>query len=478
MSGLAGMFGQLDAAGDEAAAPDVPAESLPPDVPAAEPLPEPRAGQATAALRNLLVDAKLKVLQFDDYKAFFAGLVEPAAQALRTLEHAQIRNIGLQRQLAATTAQYDELRARVSEIEAQQALDAGEIETLRGHLDLAQIAALAAEQARAALAGDILLRADAIEELERRLSVAIAQEDELKEQNARLRTEAAAAEEKSKLVGAELSAARDKAALLETELQSLHNSLDEAADQEASAAMRLADSETALAAARARLSQLEALNEELHAERDRLRAALDANGIKHDGQQSRLQMQIEATRARAAATEKLLAEARAQLAHRSEDIRTSGQRQVESDYARERAEKRIAALEGEIEAVRGELTDARKDRDRLIEMSNVAATALRQRDAQLQRAEEAALKAGERTTRLQADARDGTDTSRIRIEQLTTWLERERLAHRSTKGALAATRDERDKLQSDLLQLQTELNRRSVSNDTDLEFPSGGANAA
>jgi DNA repair exonuclease SbcCD ATPase subunit len=468
------MFGQLDVGG----ATPAPAENPPPDVPAAEPIPESRTGEASAALRNLLVDAKLKLLQFDDYKTFFTGLIEPAVQALRTLEHAQTRNIDLQRQLAELAAQCSDLRARLGAVETRQALDADENETLRGQLDLAQIAALAAEQARATLAGEIQLSASAIEDLERRLSVATGQESELRDENARLRTEVAAAEEKSRLIDTELSAARDKVDLLESELQSLHKSLDEVAEQEAGAATRLADSEAALATARTRLSQLEALNEELHAERDRLRGALDANGIKHDGQQSRLQMQIDATRARAAATEKLLAEARQQLSQRSEDMRASGQLQVESNYARERAEKRITALEAELEAVRAALSDAKKDRDRLIEMSNVAANALRLREAQLKRAEEAALKAGEQTARLQAGAREGTDTSRVRIEQLTTWIERERLAHRTTKGALQATRDERDKLQADLLQAQLELNRRTVSNDTDLEFPSGGANAA
>jgi DNA repair exonuclease SbcCD ATPase subunit len=475
MSGLAGMFGQLDTEGGAAAAP---AENPPLDVSAPEPIPESRTGQATAALRNLLVDAKLKVLQFDDYKAFFTGLVEPAAQALRTLEHAQARNTDLQRQLTEVTAQCTQLRASLAGIETQQALMAGESEALRVDLDLAHTAALAAEQARMALAGESRLKSDAIEDLERRLSVATAQEDELQQETARLRAEAIAVEEKSRLDGAELSAARDKAELLESELQSLHKSLDEAADQEAGAAERLTDSEAALATARARLAQLEAVNEELHAERDRMRAALDANGIKHDGQQSRLQMQIDATRARAAATEKLLAEARQQLAQRNEEMRTSGQRQVGSDYARERAEKRATALEAEIEALRADLSDAKKDRDRLIEMSNVAANALRLRETQLQRAEAAALKAGEQTARLQAGTREGTDTNRVRIEQLTTWLERERLTHRTTKSALQATRDERDKLQADLLQLQLELNRRSVSNDTDVEFPAGGANAA
>jgi chromosome segregation ATPase len=476
MSGLSGMFGQLDAEGDEVPAP---AGNLPQTTAPAEPIDETRMGEANAALRNLLVDAKLKVLQFDDYKAFFTRLIEPATQALVTLEHAQTGNIDLQRQLAETLAQCNALRARLAEIETQQALKAGETETLRGNLDLAQTAAHAAEQARAELAGEVLLKANAIEDLERRLVVATGQESVLTEETARLRAEAAAAEEKSKLIGAELSAARDKAHLLESELQSLHKSLDDTAEQEAGTAKRLAESEAALAATRARLAQLEAVNEELHAERDRLCTALDANGIKHDGQHSRLQMQIDAARARAAATEKLLAEARQQLSQRSEDMRATDQRQVESSYARERAEKRVTALEAEVEALQAELSDVKKDRGRLIEKSNVAVNALRLRETQLQRAEEAARKAGEQAARLQADSREGTDTFRIRVDQLTSWLERERLAHRTTKDALKVTRDERDKLQSDLLQLQLEANRRSVSNDTDaVEFPSGGANAA
>ena len=253
MSGLSGMFGQLDAEGDEASAP---AENLPQDS-AADPIDETRMGEANAALRNLLVDAKLKVLQFDDYKAFFTRLVEPATQALATLEHAQTGNIDLQRQLAETVAQCNALRARLAAIETQQALTAGENESLRGNLDVAQTAAHAAEQARAELAGEILLKGNAIEDLERRLVVATGQESVLQEEAARLRAEAAAAEENSKLIGAELSAARDKADLLESELQSLLKSLDDTAEQEAGTAKRLAESEAALAAARARLAQLE-----------------------------------------------------------------------------------------------------------------------------------------------------------------------------------------------------------------------------
>jgi len=465
------MFGLLAAEGEDT---PVPAASLP----AAVVADDARAREANAALRNLLVDAKLKLRQFDDAKAFFTTLIEPATQALKSLEQAQAANVDLQRQFNEAAAQYDALHARLHDIEAQQTLAASENDRLAGELDLARTQAREAEEARAALAVDVQPKADAIADLERQLAALSAGHAELTQETERLRVAVRASDEKAGGMAADLAAALDKAGLVESELQSLHKSLDDASEQSTGAARRLAESETALAAARTRLAQLEAVNEGLHAERDQLRAALDANGIKHDGQQSRMQMQIDAVRARAAATEKLLAEARAQLAQRGEDVRTTGQRHVESNYARERAEKRAAAMESELEALRAELSTARKDRDRLIESANAAAAALKLRDAQVERAEDTARKASERSARLHAAAREGTSAFKTRTDLLVSDLEREKHAHQATTDALEATREERDRLQSELLELQLELNRRSVSNDTDMDFPARGANAA
>src|SRR6266568_7523681 len=41
-------------------------------------------GEENEALRNLLVDAGMKIRQFDGYKNIFIKLIEPATQALRT----------------------------------------------------------------------------------------------------------------------------------------------------------------------------------------------------------------------------------------------------------------------------------------------------------------------------------------------------------------------------------------------------------
>src|SRR6187431_2019753 len=56
-------------------------------------------GEDNEALRNLLIDAGMKVRQFDEYKTFFTKLIEPATNALRTLEQEKTNNIDLRRKL-------------------------------------------------------------------------------------------------------------------------------------------------------------------------------------------------------------------------------------------------------------------------------------------------------------------------------------------------------------------------------------------
>src|SRR5947209_6527867 len=79
-------------------------------------------GEENEALRNLLVDAGMKIRQFDEYKAFFGKLIAPATQALRTLEHEKTNNIDLRRKLEQVNARCDELRARAHELETRHAI--------------------------------------------------------------------------------------------------------------------------------------------------------------------------------------------------------------------------------------------------------------------------------------------------------------------------------------------------------------------
>jgi chromosome segregation ATPase len=108
----------------------------------------------------------------------------------------------------------------------------------------------------------------------------------------------------------------------------------------------------------------------------------------------------------------------------------------------------------------------------------VVVNALKMRETQLQRTEEAMKGSNERVTRLEAELRDNAEAFQRRIQELVSSLERERLDHEVTEGALESTRRERDQLQSDMLQLQMQLNRLAVNDDDNVKFPTQGANAA
>jgi chromosome segregation ATPase len=435
-------------------------------------------GEENEALRNLLVDAGMKIRQFDEYKLFFGKLIEPATQALRTLEHEKTNNIDLRRKLEQTTTRCDELRARAHELETRHAILVSENEKLRQELDLARLEARDAERSRAEFATENISKRNAVANLERLLALEVSRVNTLSDDNQRLRDETVAAESKSSRLAAEVSAANDKINFLEGEVLSLQKSLDQVSEQATHAARRFTDSETALTTAKKRILVLEASNSEVAQERDRLRTTLEANNTRHGSEQERVQMQIDAVRARASAAEKLLTEARLLLAQRGEEMRTLDQKAGEADYIREKATKKIGELEAMVEKLQTELSEIKAGRDKIIEKSSVVVNALKLRETQLQRTEEAIKGANDRVTRLEAELREGAEAFQRRIQELVSALDRERLDHEVTEGALESTRRERDQLQSDMLQLQMQLNRLSVNDDDGVKFPSRGANAA
>jgi chromosome segregation ATPase len=184
-------------------------------------------------------------------------------------------------------------------------------------------------------------------------------------------------------------------------------------------------------------------------------------------------------RARAATAEKLLTEARRLLTLRTEEARSAEQRTAEAAYLNEKQGKKIAELEAYLTEQETEINELKSARDRLIEKSTVVVNTLKLRESQLARAEDLAKSATERSLRLEAEVKDSGQAFERRIEQLVTTLERERLDHEVTEGALDGARKEREQMQSDLLRLQMEANRLAVNDDTDdMQFPSRGANAA
>jgi hypothetical protein len=436
-------------------------------------------GEENEALRNLLVDAGMKIRQFDDYKNIFMKLIEPATQALRTLEHEKTSNIDLRRKLEQALTRTNEFRARTHELETRHAILIGENEKLRQELDLSRQAARDAERSRSEFANENLIKRSTIADLERQLSLETARVNTLSDDNQRLRDDTVAAEARAGRAAAETTTARDKISFLEDEVLSIQRSLDQVSEQAAHAARRFTDSEITLTAAKTRLAQLENGYGELQAERDKLRTSLEEASTRHGAEQGRVEMQIDAVRARAATAEKLLTEARRLLTLRTEEARSAEQRTAEAVYVHEKQGKKIAELEAYLTEQETEINELKSARDRLIEKSTVVVNTLKLRESQLARAEDLAKSATDRSLRLEAEVKDSSEAFERRIEQLVTTLERERLDREVTEGALDGARKEREQMQSDLLRLQMEANRLAVNDDTDdMQFPSRGANAA
>ena len=130
-------------------------------------LPEFAVGEdACRRVGQLPVDAKLKLQQFDDAKAFFTTLIEPATQALRTLEQAQAANLDLQRQFTEAATQCAELHARLHDLKAQHTQTASENDRLTGELELARTQARETQEAHAAFTSEVQPKMDAIAEIE------------------------------------------------------------------------------------------------------------------------------------------------------------------------------------------------------------------------------------------------------------------------------------------------------------------------
>jgi chromosome segregation ATPase len=491
MSKLSGLFGRRENGGEQTEFPPAPASAPGSAQDSEHESPTERRseggevgtsgqiGEENEALRNLLIDAGLKIRQFEDYKSTFINLIEPATHALRTLENEKTSNIDLRRKLEQAVARCDELRLRAHELETRHAILVSDNDKLGRELELARLSARDAERARAEFASENVVKRSTIADLERQLALETSRVDALSDDGQRLREEAVSTEARANRLSAELASARDKIVFLEGEVLSVQKALDQVSEQATHAARRFADSEIELTTAKTRLLQLEASHGELQLEREKLRSALESSSTRHGSEQGRAQMQIDAVRSRAVTSERLLGEARQLLAARSEETRNADQRATEAIYARERADKRITDLEATIVSLQSEISELKGLRDRLVEKSTIVVNTLKLRETQLARAEDTTQSATERALRLEVEAREAGLAAERRIEELLATIERERLEREVTEGALDTARRERAQLQSELMRLQAEAGRVTLTDDSaNMKFPDHGANAA
>jgi chromosome segregation ATPase len=154
--------------------------------------------------------------------------------------------------------------------------------------------------------------------------------------------------------------------------------------------------------AHARLRHAEANCTDLNSERARITSALDEANERHAHELATQRMRFETLQARAAATEKLLVEAREHLMTRAEDIREHERRNA--DLARERdiLQARLADIEAERAERDAQFHDVEQARATLMERGASLTRAFASKEAALGQAEQTIAARDERITALEA----------------------------------------------------------------------------
>ena len=423
-----------------------------------------RIGEENEALRNLLTDAGRKIGELDELKQAFDRLVTPFNSTLRALETEKSLTMSLSARLDEQRAAYDILCNEFYAIEKKATQLGAEAEKLRGDLELSRENGRALDSARAELSEELKARNAHSAELERQLEQETAQRRSLSETRRAIQEQFDAAEKRNVALEGELAAAREGLALTENEKTSLQTAVDQSLAENARLTRRITDSENTLTATRAQLAKLEASYAEAYGERGRLAAALDETKEQHQAERNTLTMRLDGLQSRAATAERLLAETRANLLARTEEVRAFDRKAVDATIARGAAERRLAQLESAHEARERQIRDLDSARAALTERSNELAKTVKSREMALARAEETIATLTARNGQLEADIQVSRTGIERRVEDLNSALERERLERAVVEGALEAARGDNTRLRGELSGLRLSV-RRGVAFD-------------
>jgi len=441
-------------------------EDLPDDIPTEEALgPEAdqeasaQLGRACEALRNLIVEAGCKLNELEETKQTFFSIVDPAAQALRTLEHEKTRNISLNRRLGLLRASSEALQAKYDQVEKRAETLAADKDQLRLELEEAQRIARELRAIKAELTNDLLgVRASAAS-LEHQVTELSSRGRSLTEDNQRYRTQAIEIEAHANALESDLSGTRETLAMVQGENKSLQNSLNQAGIEISELSQRSSQMESGLAAATTRIRQLEASLSGAESERDKLVIEVNVLSERERNTQAKAQVQLEALQARAAMAEKLLGNTRQLLATRNEEARASEREVMEAKRARAAAESLRREIETLLRTHENHIRDLETSRAAMTERNASLTDQLKQRESQFSEAEEQRRVTTDQMTRLENEMKSSQRTYQKRIDELLGILDRERLDRQVIESALDTARRERAQLQHELYKMRRAMQR-------------------
>jgi chromosome segregation ATPase len=415
-----------------------------------------RIGAANEGLRGMMIEASRKFEELDALKALFGDIVGPVRNTLRELEQEKSQNASLRNVLADTRGQLDALRTEHAQTEKARAALVQDIAALRQDLMAAQQDAQNLESIRAELSESVNAQRAQIAQLERQLAAESGQRQSIQEAHRVLSAQAQESDRRNVRLEADNQNLQEKLLLTEEEKQSLQASLDQSIAETARVARRLSETETQLAAARNRIAELEKLLAEAETDRNALQARFDEANERHQTETATLANRLGSLQSRAGASEKLLSEARQHLAARSEELRDLERKAADAEAARIAAEKRQQQLLAANETLERQIAELTQSRATLVERSGAVNKTLKLREAALARAEEKIAALSERVKQLETDNRVLREAEEKRVEELSTALNRERMARAVAEGALASSRRDFARVQQEIATLNAQ----------------------
>jgi crescentin len=411
-------------------------------------------GGDNESLRNLLLDANAKIGELDTIKNAVGKLVDPVSKALRAFEAEKSEKISLQTVLNNTRTAYGKLRNEVAELEKRATFSEKECQALRQELTTTQNLLRTLEATKAAIAIDVAARRAQITDLEARLAQETGEGKALREENRRLDERHSTASKRVVVLESELNGARQRLLMIEDEKRAQQISLDKISAEAARISRKLAETEASLTATQGRLRHVEGNFAELSTERARLANAIEESNERHDHELTTQRMRFDALQARAAASEKLLGEAREHLLARADEIRTYDRRAGELALERDALQARVADLEAERIQRESEFNEVDQARATLMERSAALARAFTAKEAALARADDTIAALHEQVAALETARAGEAQATEQKIEELGTSLRRERMQCSVVEGALETARKDFARLMREAMALQ------------------------
>ena len=413
-------------------------------------------GSDNESLRNLLLDANSKIGELDTIKNAVGKLVDQVSKALRAFEAEKSEKISLQTVLNNTRTAYGKLRNEVAELEKKASFSEKECQALRQELTTTQHLLRTLEATKAEIAIDIATRRAQIVDLEARLAQETGEGKALREENRRLDERLSNADKRVVALESEINGARQRLLMIEDEKRSQQISLDKISAETARVSRKLAETEASLTATHGRLRHVEGNFAELSTERARLANAIEEINERHDHELTTQRMRFDALQARAAASEKLLGEAREHLLARADEIRIYDRRAGELAQERDALQTRVSELETERIQRESEFTEVDQARATLMERSAALTRAFTAKDAALQRAEDTIAALNEQVAAIESARTAEKHASEQRIEELGASLRREQMQCSVVEGALETARKDFARLMREAMALQRE----------------------